>query len=255
VGDREHAKAEIAARFATNRAPAARQHINTFAGFAKKGSVLDLIVSTVDNDQARYEIQGSLPQLVLHAATSNELVSTGVLDIADGACLACLFLRRGTDVAEQVSTETGIPIEDIVLALQSGGQVTESMLQPLAERLGTPIESIRSLVGRDFRVAYAQEICGRLRVPLHPDLPAPTIAYVSTFAGVLLAAELVKLTIPELRSRRLHNYLQLAVLSPHSAWVAFRPKDPACPLFCSSPALQRVIASRRKSVKPTRLGT
>jgi hypothetical protein len=59
----------------------------------------------------------------------------------------------------------------------------------------------------------------------------PSISFVSVLAGVLLAAEFLKETIPDLYAGRVHNTVRVQVLSG-SAKSTARPKDPQC--NCSS---------------------
>lgn len=59
----------------------------------------------------------------------------------------------------------------------------------------------------------------------------PSISFVSVLAGVLLAAEFIKETIPALHTGRIHNTVRVATLRGSAKKLA-RPKDPRC--NCSS---------------------
>jgi molybdopterin/thiamine biosynthesis adenylyltransferase len=240
-------KAEIAGKFIRPFAEQAHPFAEDFDTYRRQKPRADVVISTVDNDEARYQVQGSLPRWVLHAATERERLSAAVLDIARDACLGCLFPRREQDLAQTIAEQTGIRLADVTFALETDGVATEAMIAPLAERLGENPSELRHMIGRNFREVYAREICGRLGPSLSPSSPAPTIAYVSGFAGVLLAAELAKISSSQLNRWQLSNYVQLAALHPEAAWVARRRKEPDCPLMCSSPALQRFVAEQRSS--------
>jgi molybdopterin/thiamine biosynthesis adenylyltransferase len=242
TSDVGRAKADVASAFARQ---AARNISARVEKFVPLPSPTDVIVSTVDNDDARYQVQGSLPRLLLHGATTREVAAVAALDIAQGACLGCLFPRPTRSPAETIAAETGLQSATVAELLEGDGALTAEHLPPIAARLGVNIDSLHSLVGLPFRVAYARELCGRLRVGFQPNAPAPTVAYVSGLAGTLLAAELAKLSDPRLAPHRLVNYLQIAAPHPQSAWATQRAKQDDCPLMCSSPALQGVITSLR----------
>ena len=108
-------------------------------------------------------------------------------------------------------------------------------------RLGVEVEELRHLVGRSLREVYARELCGRLPTTRAVGVPAPTIAYASGLAGLLLAAEVVKTANAQLEAGLLRNYIQVSASAPESAWVTFREKQDDCPLMCASHALQAVV--------------
>jgi hypothetical protein len=205
---------------------------------------LAVAISTVDNNDARYQLQGHFPGRIFHAATSQENLSVAILDPAEGACLGCLFPRRTVSPSQAISDETGIPVLLVHQALGPSGMITREMLKPVALRMGLPEEALEHLIGRNFREVYAREICGRLTAAGIEPVVAPTVAYASGLAGAFLTAELVKNSTPLLRPWRLHNYVQMSALHPLAAWLARRIKDLDCPLMCSSPALQSYLAHR-----------
>jgi hypothetical protein len=114
----------------------------------------------------------------------------------------------------------------------------------MVKRFGVDAADLQRLVGEDFRRVYAMEICGRLGASSPVSGGAPTVAYVSVLAGILVAAEFAKISDARTRRHVLHNYLQMTPLAPSAAWVVFRDKDPNCPLMCGSEPLQAFLAQR-----------
>jgi len=240
-------KAEIVSGFfATSGVEAVPFRLRIGEYLADRG-VLPIAISTVDNNEARYELQGTFPSLIFHGATSQEHLSAAALDPTNGACLGCLFPRRSVSSGQAISDETGIPVHLVEDALGPAGVMTREMLEPIAFRMGLPAEALHHLANRNFREVYATEICGRLTAPGIEPTAAPTVAYASGLAGLLLTAEMAKNSTPLLRQWRLRNYVQLSALNPESAWVASREKDLDCPLMCSSPALQSYLARRSRT--------
>ncbi len=65
------------------------------------------------------------------------------------------------------------------------------------------------------------------------------VSFVSAAGGILAAAEIIKLSIPELRPFSLNNYLNMSLMSPELADVRFLEKDSHCVCLCSEPFKQR----------------
>jgi molybdopterin/thiamine biosynthesis adenylyltransferase len=247
VPDVGRPKSEIVAEFADGVA-ATRARTERFVAPAAPPSV---IVSTVDNNEARYEAQAAFPRVMLHGATGGENVAVAALDFTNGACLGCLFPRPQYSHAERIAEESGLDLSLVARVLADDAPVTYSMVEVIAPRLGVEPGDLAHLIGRNLREVYAKDLCGRLPTGLGAGAPVATIAYASGLAGVLLAAELLKISDPALAPARLSNYLQLSAVDTDAAWRTFREKQDDCPLMCGSPALQSAVRKvRGQSPRP-----
>lgn len=242
VNDVGKAKAEIAATFAAARIPNIHPRVERFAPPARPPFML---VSTVDNDEARYQAQATFPNTLLHGATGGENVAVAALDFTRGACVGCLFPRGQRSQAELIAEETGLDLALVTRALRDDETVTPSMFGIIAQRMSVQPETLKHLVGRTLREVYVRELCGRLPAGRGPDAPAATIAYASGLAGALLAAEVVKGFSPAYAAQRLSNYIQVNASEPGAAWLTFREKQDDCPLMCATPALQAAVQRLR----------
>jgi len=237
VNDIGRAKSEVARTFLS----AAARAESVVGRFVPAPSPIDTLVSTVDNNEARYQAQASFPRTLYHAATQAEHVSVGVFDFRRGACLGCLFPRGSRTQAQLIAEETGLDPTEVATVLAADGVLSAPMLEPIARRLGVARSTLEPLIGRNLREVYARELCGRLPIGATPGAPVATIAYASGLAGALLAAELVRDADPRLAASRSQNYLQMAAASPAAAWISFREKEHDCPLMCGSPSLQAFV--------------
>ena len=245
VDDVGRPKVEVVASFAAALG-GLRPSVARFRAGAEPAA---LIVSTVDNDETRYEIQGAMPRRVAHAATSGESVSAAMLDFSDGACLGCLFPRAQISRAAQIARETGLPEATVATVLNEDGAIEAQMLVPIAQRLDVTTASLDALIGRRFREVYARELCGRLPISAsRPDAPAATIAYASGLAGALLAAELIRQPDAHGHAWR-RNYLQLSAAHPEARWETFREKQADCPLMCGDASLQSFFRSLHEATE------
>jgi molybdopterin/thiamine biosynthesis adenylyltransferase len=201
---------------------------------------LDLVVSTVDNNQAREEIQSDLPREVLHGATHEQTFVVSRHDFIHGACLGCLFFREEQSYSEQISLETGISIEEVERILSSNGTFSVDHARTIVNKRGGDAIRLSSFVGQPFREVYAKEICGTLRVQVGPESVAATVSFLSAMPGILLVDEVIKERVKELRDYRLDNYFTMSLFSPLAGQLIFRQKDPRCSCLCG----EQIMISR-----------
>lgn len=144
-----------------------------------------LVLTTVDNDEARKEVQLELPREILDGATgvhSNCRIER--IDFVSSECLGCR-------IAEQ--PQAGIP--------ENAVEVT------------------------------APEECGRIA-----DAPAPSLPFLSTFPGVLLAGELLKTSlVPTYALRGYFEHIFLYPPNPDN--TAIPAKSPKCTIQCAAPSM------------------
>jgi molybdopterin/thiamine biosynthesis adenylyltransferase len=198
---------------------------------------LDLVISTVDNNQTREEIQSDLPREVLHGATHEQTFVVSRHGFTQGACLGCLFYRQELSYSEQISAETGIPVEEVDRLLSSDGVFSADHLRTIVRERGGDAVSLSNFVGQPFKEVYAKEICGTLTVQIGTQSEAATVSFVSAMPGILLAGELVKERVKELKDFRLFNYFTMSLFSPLTGQLMFRRKDPRCSCLCGEPIM------------------
>jgi len=206
----------------------------SYESFVKeaKPEKLPLVISTVDNDQAREHIQSDLPREVLHGATHEQTFVISRHDFIHGACLGCLFFRKPKSYSEQIADETGIALGVVERVLETNGPFSAEHLATMVEKRGVVISKYSDSIGRPFKDVYAKEICGTLTINVNNKVEAATTSFVSVMPGILLTAEILKQAIPELANYRLNNYFQMSLFSPNANIPFFRQKDPRCVSLC-----------------------
>jgi len=92
----------------------------------------------------------------------------------------------------------------------------------------------------------ADPSCGGVTIHVeNRDEIAASVSFVSTMSGISAASELIKLSVPELNSFALRNYLSLSLMSPDLADVRFRAKDPNCVCLCSERFRQEAYKAKQ----------
>ena len=88
-------KASVAARY-SNRDLTFVPKVMRYEEFAEKyGRKFPLVISTVDNNDARFSIQDDLPRTIIHGATGGPVAAVTILDILKNACMYCIFEGSG----------------------------------------------------------------------------------------------------------------------------------------------------------------
>jgi hypothetical protein len=205
---------------------------------------IPLLVSTVDNrnqNATRRAIQSDLPRLILHGATGEEKVSVARLDFSSGACLGCLFPLETNPIIGELSRLFEISPEEAEQLLSEDQCFSEEHAYRLSAR--TMINAIELLkhVGKPFMKVFQNNVCGNLNVQIEGKRIEAAVPFVSLMAGVMLAAELIKESCPELHIYRLSNYRKMSLFGQkqENEWVFFRKKERACSCYCQEEILQK----------------
>lgn len=149
-----------------------------------------VVLSALDNRDARWALQGLWPDLVLEGATGDTMAQ--IFRHAHGdptACLRCLHTdaRSGDDYLDSMARATGLDRSRIAAALAGAPDLIDD------EDVERASPETRELIARNI----GRDICGFLgdvERYLGPDAEVVqlSVAFTSYLAGTLLAGELIK---------------------------------------------------------------
>lgn len=204
--------------------------------FREQQGTPEVAVATVDNNKARIQIQSDLPRILFHGATGENVGTIFSCHFLDGACLGCLFLEDQEPLSLTISRSTGLSLGEVDRILRERTPLTTNDIERIQARtnLGSRLSD---LVGHSLEELYAREICGVMHVNAGQEEIAGTVSFVSAIPGVLLAGEIMKTNIPELRRFSLNNYLTMSAFNPSVRWLLTKEKEPRCKCYCSSPVM------------------
>lgn len=190
-----------AAQFPGRSAIEINEHPVTWSCYlAAHGShSLGLVATALDSAKARVEVQGALPRRIVNAWTQPGDCGVSRHEfLGNEACLACLYLPKGSqrNESEILAEELGIPelVRDVAAMLELGGVVDIDFLSLVAERKAKDLDSLRPLLGVSLREFRRRAVCGGQLAPAHDADTAPfevPMAFQSAMAGIMLAAEIV----------------------------------------------------------------
>jgi len=245
VGDVDKKKAKVIERYSTDKLTINGNDIK-FNDFKKESKEFPIIISTVDNNDARFDIQYDLPKIIFHGATGKSVSAVSIIKILENACLCCIFeAHKSTE--EIISTEMGIPLEEVIKAIKENAPFTEEHFEYLKKKLGNEASKFQNSIGKPFEDVYNKEVCGTINVSINQGTRNASIPFVSFFSGLMLLSELIKNSIPKLQQFPMvikPDFLQLNLFSPQSYNHSRRIKNPNCSLGCSEKKVQEIYSRK-----------
>lgn len=212
----------------------------------KLDSNFSLVVSTVDNNEARYQIQSSLPKLIFHGATGQSIANVSVIKFLENACFCCIY-QSSSSREEIISQEMGISVTEVKRALENNEKFTEQHFASMKEKFGAKADRFQKFVGLPFDEVYKKEVCGKMEIKTKDGTKTSSVSFVSFFSGLSLVAELIKFYSDDLRKYPMNtkeDFLRINLLLPSTIIFARRPKDPSCSLNCSSDAIKNIYSKK-----------
>jgi len=198
--DETAAKVDLASREAAGSDLVVEPHGIAFDQYlAQQGhTALACAAVALDTAQERIRVQGALPGRILNSWTQGGDLGVSRHHFGDGPCLACLYMSREPRASddERVAEAIGLPEPEhrmqIRHLLTTGAPVGEEFIRLVAERLNVAADRLLPFSGEALRTFYADAICGGLIIGRKgdPQKQVP-LAFQSTLAGVMLAAEIV----------------------------------------------------------------
>ena len=175
----------------------------TWASFVESnGYKWERVLVALDSAHDRRAVQGSLPRWIANAWTQvGDLGVSTHSFLGREACLACLYLPTEVSKSEDQIIAEGLRIpqfqNQIRVLLGSNRAVGREICDAVASAWSIPVEALATYAGRPIRELWVNGICGGGIIPLGNAGPAPRelqvpLAFQSTLAGVLLAAEAVR---------------------------------------------------------------
>lgn len=197
----------------------------------RSGRPLDLVISAVDNNQTRHDIQAALPRLILAGSTHEMRAEINLYDVHHGSpCLRCYNRVEEAPADEAIIAQLkALPASNRRSYAERVG-VDASILE---EFLADPHQHCGKISGEALRKFASSDIEGEW-----------SVGFVSLLAGVLLAAEYLKLSIDatHMTLNAQHCAFKFQFWRPESTEVnKVYGNRPEAGCFCQSPIFQHAL--------------
>jgi len=190
---------------------------------------------------------------VLNAATGHTKVTLSRHGFADGkACLGCLYHPALDDLTteKRLANELGLELGVVEEYLASNKPVTATLARQIESHRGLASGTLEEWVGQKIQSFHQRAVCGEAAIKTAAGTIVSPLSFISAAAGVLLAAELVKSSAPELRQFELDNYFRIDTLAkPNPDFKETRLPEPTKRCICWDRDYQEIYRRRYSVTK------
>ena len=224
----------------------------TLEQFVEAQGAIDIPVTvvSVDNVDARRSAQALLPRLVINGWTGDQaLGASWHMFSRDAACLACLYHPhgQGSSAIEQAAKALGLPHDRTALLWVTHQPLSSDDIKVVAKSLGVKESVLKPWRTKPLGEIYTDVVCGAVPLDVTGVGKVETVplAHQSALAGILMAAELLKRTQPELMAFSQPEPLiswDDILRPPPQIWGKPRAREKGC--ICGDPDYQKVHAQK-----------
>lgn len=225
---------------------------STLEQFVETQGAIDIPVTVVsiDNVDGRRSAQALLPRLVVNGWTGDQaLGASWHIFSRNAACLACLYHPhgQGTSAVEQAAKALGLPHDRAALLWVSRQPLSSDDIKVIANSLGVKESVLKPWRTKSLGDIYTDVVCGAVPLDVTGVGKVETVplAHQSALAGILMAAELLKRTQPELTALSQPEPLiswDDVLRPPPPIWGKPRAREKGC--ICGDPDYQKVYAQK-----------
>lgn len=225
---------------------------STLEKFAEMQRSTDIPVTvvSVDNVDGRRSAQALLPRLVINGWTGDQALGTSWHVLSrEAACLACLYHPHGegASATEQAAKALGLPHDRTALLWVSRQPLSDDDIRMAAMALGVDESILTPWRGKSLGDLYTDVVCGAVSLDIAGvgKIETVPLAHQSALAGILMAAELIKRTHPELAALSQPETLVSwddVLRAPPTIWGKPRAREKGC--ICGDSDYQKVYAQK-----------
>ncbi len=206
--------------------------------FIKLGETLKTptLVISVDNVDARRAAQALLPKVVINGWTGEQaLGASWHVFSRDAGCLACLYHPHGMGLSaiEQAAKALGLTVDRAAQLWVTKHPLSSDDIKVVSHTLGVTEHELAPWKRKSLGDIYTDVVCGA--VPLNVKgvtrVEMVPLAHQSALAGILMAAELIKRSHPELSKLAQEETLvswDNILQPPPAIWCKPRAREPGC---------------------------
>jgi Prokaryotic E2 family C/ThiF family len=228
----------------------------TLESFAdeRDGISTPTVCISVDNVAARRAAQALLPRLIINGWTGDQaLGASWHVFSREAACLACLYQPHGPGISqtEQAARALGLAPERAALLWVTRLPLSDDDIATAANKLGVSPEALAPWRGKSLGDLYTDVVCGAVPIslPVANRVETVPLAHQSALAGILMAAELVKRTNPQLASKSQAEPLvswEDVLRPPPAIWAKPRAREKGC--ICGDRDYQTIFGTKWRTL-------
>lgn len=231
------AKVDVAVRAFAKHRIKIDPHTMNFEEFRlKHPEPVELLLTPVDSEAGRRKLACSIPRLVLNASTGHTKVTISRHHFADGkACLSCLYLPPQDEQTTEtrLANDLGLTVREVEEFMADNRPIDAATARRIERHRGFEDGSLSAWVGQHIQSFYQRAVCSEAAITTAAGTVISPLSFISAAAGVMLTAELVKASVPELHAFSLDNYFRIdTMMNPNPAFKSMRLQEPTGRCIC-----------------------
>jgi len=213
-------------------------------------TVLSSVITTVDTDKTRRNVQAALPKTILNGWTEADGTNLGYgigkhEFLGPYECLACAYFPKSGPSSQEefYSLRTGFNVDEIKRRLRDKIPTTQKDIESIARNTGADIKNLMRFLGRPLDdLLHGQ--CGIFTIPLPGKLATAPVPHIPLLVAVHLASQLLIPYLeptPEIKpieSAAVFNGLDIPTINN----LELRKKEPRC--ICSDTIYQEAYKEK-----------
>lgn len=152
----------------------------------------DVVVSTTDTPEARWNLQRDWPPLILDTAVIGTIYAAARIVPEKGMCLGCKHPYDPNITMKRIAWMWGKSFDEFIKLVSSNACVTTEDIDLLARVQNKRFEEFASFLGTPFKHVPSMSDCGDARFNLQVPNQVASLPFVTTMAGLVVATELIK---------------------------------------------------------------
>lgn len=215
------------------------------------GAITDeIVVTTIDNEQGRRDVQASIPRVILNGwtETAHDQLAYGIgrhTLLGERACLSCFHKppENAPSEVEFAASRTGLGLAECERRLSDPSILTTTdEIEGVAERWDVPPERLYPFVNKPL-IELVHGNCGLGGMDIDGNPVVASVTHVPTLVGALLAAQFVLEALTDVGAKKLDNLASFDALTlPTAHHVHARGKKDGC--ICKDPVYRDVAAKQ-----------
>ena len=152
----------------------------------------EVVVSTTDTPEARWNLQRDWPPLILDTAVIGTIYAIARIIPEKGMCLGCKHPYDPNITMKRIAWMWGRSFDEFMKLVYKDAIVTDGDIAILAQVQGKNPEEFNRFLGVPFSRVPSMSDCGDARFNLHVPNQVATLPFVTTMGGLTIAAEIIK---------------------------------------------------------------
>jgi hypothetical protein len=144
-----------------------------------------------------------------------------------------LPLADDQSTEKRLADDLGLSIAEVEDHLANNRPIELDVARRIEKHRGLAEGKLDPWVGQHIQSFYQRAVCGEAAITTAAGTIVSPLSFISAAAGVMLAAEVIKTSVPDLNAFVLDNYFRVdTMMTPNPDFKSTKPQDPSRRCIC-----------------------